>query len=143
MEEIDLQIDRNLKYLYNHEDRAIHSHRFIDVNGRELTSKFVGDQFIKEMEVRNLVFNNNNLWSLTDLGYEVIELGGWIKYLEHEKEQKQLEKQKKNEETEKLKLELEVLRNTVKDYPKTKFIAQASFAIAIIAVIISIWQLLK
>ncbi|MDV3554512.1 hypothetical protein CMU81_02270 [Elizabethkingia anophelis] len=143
MKEIDLQIDKNLEYLYNHEDKAIHSHRFIDVNGRELTSKFNGDQFIKEMEFRKLVFNKNNLWSLTDFGYEIIELGGWIKYLEHEKERKQLEKQKSNEETEKLKLELEVLRNTVKDYPKTKFIAKASFATAIISIIISIWQLLK
>ena len=68
-------------------------------------------------------------------GFTEIELG-------HSIEQSK-KKERENIEFEKTKIDLELAKKMLKEYPKTKWIARISFLIGIIALVVSILQLLS
>lgn len=75
-------IDKNLKLICETKEQKIYSHRFLDINDRELSSKNKGLEFAYEMESEGLIRVDGMTCYVVKYGFEIYKVGGWLKYLE-------------------------------------------------------------
>lgn len=85
-------IDVNLKIVCESREQKIYSHRFLDINGHEISSKNRSLEFAYELESRNLIRIDGITCYATEYGYEIHKVGGWLKYLEIQDLQSQKER---------------------------------------------------
>ncbi|MDO6745030.1 hypothetical protein Q4553_10630 [Tenacibaculum soleae] len=102
---------------------------FYTVNQSENPSEYIKKMdpliYLKdELKLIRLPFDTNYI-TLTPLGAEVIEKGGWIQY-------KKWKSLKEDLELKKTKIDLDLSEKTLKEFPKTKWFARIGFIIAIL-----------
>ena len=88
---------------------------------------------LDELKLIRKPFKNNTLLTLTPLGIEVIEKGGWAKY-------KKWKNDKEETELKKLNTDLSLAEKTLNEFPKTKWFARIGFFIGIILAIVQLIQ---
>ena len=100
----------------------------------------IAEQLFKEHDLiqsRN-PSNINSIVDITRNGLEVIKIGGIERYLTIIKEQDEIKQSKEILEYEKLRNELELIKNQLNDYSKTKKIALAAILISLLTFLFEI-----
>lgn len=86
-------------------------------------------------------FNKNNVGArITSRGIEIVENGGWLKYLEREKKRTEFNSMKENTEILKLKDEIKLNKKKLEDYNLTRNISWFGAALAVILALIEIYR---
>ena len=85
IEHLDELLDKNLKLICEANNQQIFSHKFLDINNRNLSSKVKGEQFSKLMLKEDLISKKFELCTASRFGYEIYKKGGWLKHLEEVK----------------------------------------------------------
>ena len=80
---------------------------------------------LNDLKLVRKPFNDSSFITLTPLGIEVIERGGWIKY-------KKWKNDKDEAELKKLKTDLSLAEKTLSEFPTTKFFPWTGFLIGIV-----------
>lgn len=78
----------------------------------------------------------------TSHGLEIVNNGGWLKYIELKNIESNKLKEKEKKELKKLDLDIELNEKVVKDYPKTKRLSIVGILIGAFAIILQIIQLI-
>ncbi|RLJ33883.1 hypothetical protein CLU97_3372 [Chryseobacterium sp. 7] len=134
-EEFDNKCDFYLAEVYKSTSGLYSLPRIVE-NNKEI-------QVMKYLVQQNLVIDvNMEFYRITQFGRQVYEIGGWLKYLQFQKEETEEKKNKEKKEYEKLKHELELVQKTLEDYDKTKKDVKASLKVSIWSVIIAALALL-
>lgn len=154
IDQINELIDINLNLICETEKKEIFSTKFLDINRKELTSKFNGDKFADEMVSRNLIRKMDSLCIVEEYGLEIYKYGGWKKYvadkIEHEKQltKKQEEKEvleinltKSNLEANKL--NKKIAKTNKKNEKRNRISTYINIIIGITNIGLLLWQILK
>lgn len=134
MENINELIEKNLKLICENRDTQIFSHKFLDINGKELTQKHKGITFAEEMASRNLI-TGETLCRVTEEGYDIYKNGGWLKYLQLEQNKRIKEKERESKKDEILDLDIQLKRFESKIGKK---LILAGFVITLLSFLITI-----
>lgn len=137
MKNINELIEVNLKLLSEVDRNSMFFDDFIDCDGNELHTTFRTDFFASEMEKRGLISITNFICFITEFGLNIVENGGWNKYL---LTQQQTEKEAEKQRITKKRIELENLETNTrvnKFFLKTKW---WTFGIAIFTFLFSIYS---
>ena len=154
MKNINELIEVNLKLLSEVNRNSMFFDDFVDCEGNELHNTFRTDFFASEMEKRNLISITNYICFITEFGLNIVERGGWNKYLiETKKEEKALQEQKSIRD----KLELDLAKSNLEANELNRKIAKQNkenerknrvstwinVGIGFINILLLIWQILK
>ena len=73
-------IDKNLTLICENENGQMFASFFLDLEGERMYSKFESEMFADEMVLEGLIRRIDEKCIVTDFGYEVHEIGGWLYY---------------------------------------------------------------
>ncbi|GGG44718.1 hypothetical protein [Bizionia arctica] len=90
------------------------------------------------LKTKGFIKIERNRYVISELGMDIIDLGGWSKYQNFLMQEKINEKDIKQIEFEKSKVDLELAKKMLKEYPKTKLIARISIIIGICLAILEV-----
>jgi hypothetical protein len=121
MKNINELIEVNLKLLSEVPRNSMFFDDFIDCDGNELQATFRTDFFASEMEKRNLITIKDFLCFITEFGLNIVENGGWNKYLIETEKAKKISQ---NQKTIKDKLELDLAKSNLEANELNKKIAK-------------------
>ena len=130
----DEEIEKLLLEIHN-------SEKYFFRTNYETDSDLIDDRkvllyLLDDLKLVKKPFTNESLITLTPLGVDVIEKGGWIQY-------KEWKNQKDELELNKLKVDLQLAKETLKEFPKTKWFARIGLFIAIVLAFKELYTLLK
>lgn len=154
MKNINELIEVNLKLLSEVDRNSMFFDDFIDCDGNELHNTFRTDLFASEMERRNLISIKDFLCFITEFGLNIVENGGWNKYLmETKKEEKALQEQKSirdkleldlaNSNLEANELNKKIAKQNKENEKKNRISTWVNIGIGFINILLLIWQILK
>ena len=98
---------------------------------------------LDDLKIISRPITNASSILLTKFGDEVINQGGWIKYLENEKTKDRFLTEKEQLDFEKSKVDLELSKKMLKEFPKTKWFARIGLIIAIVLALKELYILIK
>jgi len=152
MKNINELIEVNLKLLSEVDRNSIFFDDFIDCEGNELHLTFRTDFFASEMEKRNLISIANSLCFITEFGLNIVENGGWNKYLIETKKAKNLSQEQKSIR-DKLEVDLaksnleandlnkKIAKQNKENERKNRFSTWVNIIIGILNFAVLIWQI--
>ena len=86
MNKVDLQIDSNLKILYEADDHSIMTDEIVDPGNDDYLSLIEAQLIADKLESKGLLTRYRERLDITDLGIEISKLGGWLKYKEYKRQ---------------------------------------------------------
>ena len=154
LENIDESIDRNLKLVFESNNHSIFRHEFVDEKGRRLKQPARFSDLLESKGLIDVEASQRKRCDLTEFGFKVSEMGGWLEYLrakvEHdnqietqnrEKEDLELNLAKSNLEANKL--NKKIAKRNEKNERKNMITTWINIGIGIINVGLLVWQILK
>jgi hypothetical protein len=154
MKNINGLIEVNLKLLSEVDRNAMFFDDFIDCDGNELHATFRTDFFASEMEKRGLISITNFICLITEFGLNIVENGGWNKYLIETKNAENLSNEQKSLR-DKLELDLaksnleanelnrKIAKQNKENEKKNRISTWINIGIGFINILLLIWQILK
>jgi hypothetical protein len=154
MKNINELIEVNLKLLSEVNRNSMFFDDFIDCDGNELHATFRTDFFASEMEKRGLISITNFICFITEFGLNIVENGGWNKYLTETKNAEILSQKQKSIrdklETDLAKSNLEanelnrkIAKQNKENEKKNRVSTWINIGIGFINILLLIWQILK
>ncbi len=116
-ENLDKLFDVNLEFIAQSSTSTRYIVNLRDTDGKEFELPSQAKKVAQLMEEKNLVEidTHNNTLSLTTTGLEIINLGGWLKYIEISKKERELEIKRihNKERKENIKLNTDIVKNYI------------------------------